>query len=286
MEYSILVVNDQDADYRVIASYLKLSASKYLVHKASNGKIACNMAFEINPDLIIMDWDMPVMDGIQATMEIKSNENTKDIPIIMLTAVNRTSENLQTAFKAGAIDFVRHPIDKIEFLARVKSVLLLSDYYKQKVRAEKQAKQLIEDNFKHRMHELSLIALNSSKQKNLITNLKKELENIDQNNGQSKLIAIKRMLNSFDDNDEGWLLFKKSFEALFTGYFTRLDTIHPNLTPNEKRLCAYLKANIPSYDIARLLNISMEGIKKNRYRLRKKLKLSTNENLEEYLSGI
>lgn len=136
------------------------------------------------------------------------------------------------------------------------------------------------------MHELSLIAISSSKQKNLLTNLKKETENLNNENSYSKLVSIKRMLKSFDENDEDWLLFKKSFEALFDGYFERLDSIHSNLTPNEKRLCAYLKANIPSYDIARLLNISMEGIKKNRYRLRKKLELLTEENLEDYLSGI
>lgn len=286
MEYNILVVNDQEPDFLVIASYLKLSVSKYVVHKASNGKIACEIVPKLKPDLIIMDWDMPVMDGIKATQEIKGNDEIKDIPIIMLTAVNRSSENLKTAFKAGAIDFVRHPIDKIEFLARVKSVLLLSEYYKQKVIAEQKAKQLLEDNFKHRMHELSLIAISSSKQKNLLTNLKKETENLNNENSYSKLVSIKRMLKSFDEKDEDWLLFKKSFEALFDGYFERLDSIHSNLTPNEKRLCAYLKANIPSYDIARLLNISMEGIKKNRYRLRKKLELLTEENLEDYLSGI
>ncbi len=286
MKKNILVVNDQEADYRVIASYLKLSGSNYYVHKATNGEIACQMAMEILPDLIIMDWDMPVMDGIQAIQQIKKTKYAKDIPIIMLTAVNRTSENLQTAFKAGAFDFVRHPIDKIEFLARVKSVLLLTEYYKQKVTAEQLAKQLMQENFKQKMKELSLIALNSSKQKNLLLDLKTELIDINPQNCEQKYKSIKKKLKFFETNDEDWLLFKLSFEALFTGYFDRLSSLYPDITLNEKRLCAYLKANIPSNDIAGLLNISMEGIKKSRYRLRKKLQLQTEVNLEDFLQSV
>ena len=74
--------------------------------------------------LIIMDWVMPKIDGIQACKTIKSKERLKDIPIIMVTARNET-DSLETAFLAGAIDFISKPIKRLEMLARVRSALTL-----------------------------------------------------------------------------------------------------------------------------------------------------------------
>jgi len=77
-----------------------------------------------NYDLILMDIMMPDIDGIEATRNIKANDQLQDIPIIMVTAKGE-SEDLKTAFQAGAIDYITKPVDEIILLARVRSALML-----------------------------------------------------------------------------------------------------------------------------------------------------------------
>src|SRR5437588_11733481 len=75
-------------------------------------------------DLILMDIMMPDMDGISACRRIKAVERLRDIPIIMVTG-RTDSEALQTAFAAGAIDYITKPAEKLELVARVTSALTL-----------------------------------------------------------------------------------------------------------------------------------------------------------------
>jgi len=82
------------------------------------------------PDLIITDWEMPIMNGIEFIKLLKSNEKTHDIPVIMCTGVMTTPENLKTALDAGAVDYIRKPVEKLELMARVNSMLKLSDSIK------------------------------------------------------------------------------------------------------------------------------------------------------------
>ena len=110
---------------------------------------------------------MPVMDGISAIEKLKKSEKTKDVPIIMITAVNKSTKNLNTAFQAGAIDFIRYPIDKIELLARIRSVLLIAEYNNERLKAEKQSKDLLKDIVDHKKRELFLLSLNSVYKQNL-----------------------------------------------------------------------------------------------------------------------
>jgi phosphoserine phosphatase RsbU/P len=82
---------------------------------------AIKHTIEKQPDIILMDWQMPVMSGIEALKELKHNENTKNIPVIMLTASEATNE----AFEAGASDYILKPFEKTELVARVNTLLEL-----------------------------------------------------------------------------------------------------------------------------------------------------------------
>lgn len=130
-EKKILIVDDQPENLRAIADCFTEYKLDYNVLRAPNGEIAYKLAESKLPNLIITDWDMPGMNGIQLIKKLKSNIITRDIPIIMCTGVMTTSENLKTAIDAGAVDFIRKPIDKIELVARVHSMLCLSDSFKQ-----------------------------------------------------------------------------------------------------------------------------------------------------------
>jgi CheY-like chemotaxis protein len=130
-QYTILVVDDQPDNLKIIADYIQEAGSQYSILKAPNGKFACQIAEDRIPDLIITDWEMPEMDGIEVIKYLKSKETTKDIPVIMATGIMLLPQNLKMAFESGAIDYIRKPIDKTELIARVSSMLQLSDSYKE-----------------------------------------------------------------------------------------------------------------------------------------------------------
>ncbi len=98
--------------------------------------------------------------------------------------------------------------------------------------------------------------------------------------------CIEELIKEVDDNfnlDEQWELFQRHFEAVHPGFFSRLGKEYPNLTHNELKLCAYLRINLSSKEIAQILNISVDSAITKRYRLRKKLNLQNESNLIEFL---
>jgi len=142
MRYTILVVDDDRFVHMFIENAIETEHQDYRIISAYNGKEACEVAYEQEIDLIIMDWEMPVMNGIQALEQLKSDPKTNDIPVIIITA----SGNLQTAFDAGSIDFLRKPIDQVELVVRVKSTLsmfkLIKNIVKQTEMLEQQSYEL------------------------------------------------------------------------------------------------------------------------------------------------
>lgn len=110
---------------------------------------------------------------------------------------------------------------------------------------------------------------------------KKELSNIRQ-----KVMWLISHINSNIEHDSDFEIFKSNFDLVHQDFFKLLDEKFPNLSRNDKILCAYLNMNLSSKEIAPLLNISIRGVEVNRYRLRKKMNLDRDINLSEYLQDI
>lgn len=125
----ILIVDDMPVISQLIASLLAELNEDFEFFTAINGRLACKMALEKMPDLIIMDWEMPEMSGYEALVKIKRHEHIKDIPIIMASGLTST-DNMKMALEAGAIDYIRKPVDPIELIARVRSVLTLASTFR------------------------------------------------------------------------------------------------------------------------------------------------------------
>ena len=130
MKHSILVVDDEEFNRQIILDILAQAEDNYSVLTANSGKMACEVALKILPDLILMDWKMPEMTGIEAVKKLKSQKETRDIPVIMITAVT-SPEKLKEAFEAGVVDYVTKPVKDIELLVRVRSVCKTNMYYMQ-----------------------------------------------------------------------------------------------------------------------------------------------------------
>jgi len=99
----------------------------------------------------------------------------------------------------------------------------------------------------------------------------------------SHIHALIRKINREIDTENQWEIFEKHFESVHEEFLKRLKSQYPYLTPREMKLCAYLRLNISSKEIATLMNISTRGVEISRYRLRKKLNLDHDTNLTDFI---
>jgi two-component system, cell cycle response regulator len=124
----ILIVDDELFNLKLLRAIL--STGPYHTSTASNGEEALKKVGEDAPDLILLDVMMPGMDGYEVTKRLKNDPDTRDIPIILVTALDG-AENKIRGLEAGADEFLNKPVDKAEILARVKSLLRLKRYQDQ-----------------------------------------------------------------------------------------------------------------------------------------------------------
>lgn len=137
-DYKILIADDSNTSHKIITEILEsISNTKLELFYAEDGKEACEKAFELLPDMILMDVIMPEMNGIEAIEYLRQQPQTTDTPIIVLTA----TESLERAYSAGANDFISKPFNKYELLIKVRSALNLLN----KIRETKLQKAEIEE---------------------------------------------------------------------------------------------------------------------------------------------
>ncbi len=117
---TVLVVEDELAQREVLA--YNLEAEGFRVLKAENGEEGLLIVEEENPDIIVLDWMMPNLSGIEVCRRLKSRAETRSIPIIMLSARTEELDKVR-GLETGADDYVIKPYSVIELMARVRSQL-------------------------------------------------------------------------------------------------------------------------------------------------------------------
>ncbi len=275
MKNKILVADDEPQNIAVIAEMLE--DEDYEICAALNGESAVKIAEEVLPDLIILDWNMPGMTGIEATRILKMNPRTQNIPVMIISGVMTSSDNLNLALQAGAIDFIRKPVDKLELLARSKSMLLLSSYYQETV------------DLKNR--ELLTVTMKLAKNNEYLIGLKEKLVELknsapsDCKSTQEKSHELIQDIN-FKLLTDSWSQFENYFNKVHPKFTQNLIDKHPGISPNDIKLCSFLVLNLDTKEIAAMVNQKSNSIRIARTRLRKKLELSHEESLVSYLLSL
>ena len=120
MRLRVLIVEDEEA----LIEPLKYNFTKegYIVDTAQDGEIALDKIFNKPPELILLDWMLPKISGMDLCKRIRNNKETKNIPIIMLTARGEENDRIQ-GLEMGADDYVTKPFSINELLARAKAVI-------------------------------------------------------------------------------------------------------------------------------------------------------------------
>lgn len=138
--------------------------------------------------------------------------------------------------------------------------------------------------FENKNRELAVSTMNLIKKNELLSAIKDDLKKSGEEtkNFKSVITTINKNINE----DDTWDMFKEAFNNADKDFLKKIKTAHPSLTPNDLRLCAYLRLNLSSKEIAPLLNISVRSVEIKRYRLRKKMELAHELSLVEYILNI
>lgn len=180
-------------------------------------------------------------------------------------------------------------------------ILLINRYNKTKIRKEqlvikktfirdtqKRINKLTRENLEkevlNKKKELSTTTETIIKKNQTIILLRKELNRlVDVSPNKTRTKSLIGLAMNKKDADYDWKIFESSFNELHEDFFKRLISKYPKLTTKDLKLCAYVKSGLTSKEIAPLMGISTRGVEINRYRLRKKINIDSNENISNFL---
>ncbi|KAF2517686.1 helix-turn-helix and ligand-binding sensor domain-containing protein [Flavobacterium foetidum] len=191
--------------------------------------------------------------------------------LLMITAgyfINRAYQNFYRRQEAKLIE-ENNLLLEIQELENERQLMMLRN------------EQLSQDvDNKNRELAVSTMSLNSKNE--LLAIIKEDLKKTSQDDNKD----IKSVIRTINDNiseEDSWKIFKEAFDSADKDFLKRIKQLHPLLTPNDLRLCAYLRLNLSSKEIAPLFNISVRSVEIKRYRLRKKMDLKHENGLTEYI---
>jgi putative two-component system response regulator len=116
----VLIVDDEPSNVKVLSAIIE--QQEYEVFVAGNGQEALQVVANTDVDLLLLDANMPIMNGFETCRRLKTNDATRMIPIIMITGLNDRESKIQ-AIDSGADDYITKPPDRIELLARIRALL-------------------------------------------------------------------------------------------------------------------------------------------------------------------
>ena len=151
--------------------------------------------------------------------------------------------------------------------------------------------QQLEHDIRHKSKELSNITMNVIRKNEILMNISGKITKIQEeiaadSETARQLTKIQHLIEENISHDDDWKTFTQNFDTVYENYTKRLTELHPNLNASDLRICCYLKMGLSSKDIAPLIHISYRSVEMTRYRLRKKMSLSRDVNLSDYLQKI
>ncbi|HHB78760.1 MAG TPA: hypothetical protein ENK85_05970 [Saprospiraceae bacterium] len=203
---------------------------------------------------------------------------------------------IRPAWYASTLAYILYFLSFVGLLALVYRIYIKKyDQQKEIVqRSEKIIDQLkhekLEADIRHKNRELISTTLHLAHKNEVFKRVKSDIDKLAKTctdlDTKANLKAIIKILSTEEDAEAGWEEFVAHFNKLHTGFFDKLKSNYPELSPKDLKMCAYLRMNLSTKEISTLSNITTRGVEGARYRLRKKFGLSGEDNLVAFLMDI
>lgn len=189
---SVLIVDDLPNNVRLLS--IMLTEKGYQVRKAINGQMALNTVRSLIPDLILLDINMPDLNGYQVCEQLKADEKTREIPVIFISALDDVLDKVK-AFQVGGVDYISKPFQGEEVMARIENQLTICRQKKQ-LQNEIKERQKAEETLEIYLHAVS------HDLRNPVIGMSMILNNLIKNSqGETKEVSrkiLQQMANSCD----------------------------------------------------------------------------------------
>jgi CheY-like chemotaxis protein len=315
----ILIIDDREYDRILYKEYL--GESNYEFSELDDGEDVIERLKMFPADIMLLDWQMPRMGGMETLRALNKNVQFKQIPVIIITGLKEDAV-LEEAFDYGAIDFINKPIKKSELNARVLNTLQLFEAnrvlskqkdelqelnkiitsQKDEILVSLKLKEEISD-LREREHQkekeekkrrILSLEMDTIKTRNTLKDIQENLKEahklLSHENPSSlvlrRLKAMDRNIDQLTSTESSWEEFKNIFESINPDFFEKLTKLNPKLTPLDFKHCAYIKMNLSNHDISQLINVESKSIQMAHYRIKKKLKITEDKTLREFLISI
>ena len=279
----ILIVDDDPGNLKSIMKCLV--EENYNLLYAVNGLAALDVAEKELPDLIIMDWAMPLMNGLEAIKKLKSNVGTFEIPVIITSGMMTEAKDIQFALESGAEDYIKKPFDALELKARVRASLRTRNALLEIRKKNTEIASLLEKERDHHQRELTLYAVYEHEKNEMLISLRDQLRQL---TGSAEKIdkGIKEVIKQVEQgitNEKSWDTFVTHFESVHPDFIKNLKQQHPTLTPNDLRISSYIKIGMDNKEIAQIAGLRVGSVRSNINRLKKRMSLGASDSIRDYL---
>lgn len=179
----------------------------------------------------------------------------------------------------GAIFYMRHKKQALQTLA----IRQEKELAEMRLNSQKNENKNLKNELEFKNKELVSFTLSLSRKNNFLHEIKEKIDTLNPSHPDGGFSNIQRLVNTALESEQGWEEFKIRFEQVHNDFFTRLTEIYPQLTSNDLRICAFIKLNLSTKQMAALLNIAPASVDISKYRLKKKMNLAPDENLAEFI---
>ncbi|MCS6903958.1 MAG: response regulator [Bacteroidia bacterium] len=286
-KYKILYVDDDEGNLNVFkASFLR----EYQVLVATSGEEALDI-IKKHPDivLVISDQRMPGISGIDLLKEIATTH--PDILRIIITAYSDIEVAIRATNECQIYKYLTKPWDLTELRLIIKNAIEVYELRKENknlmLSLQKANTELIAkvEELEALSKELTMYSLHLVQKNEKIKEIKQLLQQVT-DSFEAGFRQIQQTIQSINSSlrlDQDWESFMIYFEKVNINFFQNLKTKFPDLSSGEMKLCALIRLGLANKQISDILNISPQSVNVARYRLRKKLNLSNEQSLDDFI---
>ncbi|MEI7503666.1 MAG: triple tyrosine motif-containing protein, partial [Paludibacter sp.] len=207
--------------------------------------------------------------------------------LLFLISIFRLAIWVKKSSKKGALEMEQ--IKEVELKEQKKQFEASNSEKKKEIKELKN--QQLQYELRHKSQELASSTMNLIRKNEMLQEIMEHVSKVtnelmtnqDPKAVLARLGKMERNIKQNIENDNNWKKFEENFDLVYENYLKKLGESYPDLSVSDKKLCAYLKMDLYSKDIAPLLNMSIRSVEMNRYRLRKKMGLERDVNLGEFL---